>query len=116
MDDSSSMGIAEPVADLDDDVGFLESAQLATAGKNRVQAFTLHELHHHVGIPAEVAQVVNRHDDGVLEAAERLGLAEEPLEQVRRIDKPAGHHLDRDLPIEVRVDGLINDTHTAATD
>lgn len=33
--------------------------------------------HHHVGIPAEVAQAVNRYDVRMLEASERLRFAEE---------------------------------------
>jgi hypothetical protein len=87
-----------------------------SARENSVQAFTLHELHHHIVIPAQVPQVVNRNDVWVLEAAERLSLAEESLEQVRIIVEPTCHHLDRYLPIKVRVDGLVDNTHTAAAD
>ncbi len=57
--------------------------------------------------------VVDAHDMGALEARQDPGLAVEPGAEIGPRSEGRGHDLDRDVPVEPRVEGLPHLAHPA---
>ena len=79
----------------------------------------LDELHRDVQTLVVLAHVVDRDDVGVVETRHRLGLALHPsarLGRHRALGPHASHELDRDLPVELRIEGRVHDPHPAGAD
>jgi len=73
------------------------------------------ELHHEVDVGSVLAYVVDAHDVGMPQSGERFGLGEQS--SLRLLAGVAyGHHLDRDLAIELRVVGDVHDAHAAGAE
>ena len=59
---------------------------------------------------------MDRDDVGVLERGRQLGLGEEALAEARVPGQLRGDQLERDVALQARVVGAIDDAHPAATD
>ena len=62
-----------------------------------------------------LADAENRHDVGVMELGRGPGLSEEAPEDQRGPGDARREHLERDVPAERLLLGLIDDTHAAAS-
>ena len=76
----------------------------------------LDELHAEVALAVVLADLVDRHDPGVVEQGDGLGLVLEPP-QLGVVGQDAGlDHLERDGPVEADLPGLVDDAHAAAAE
>ncbi len=91
-------------------------AQVAQFHDHTIQALPLDELHRVEPDLTVLADLVNRHDVGVVQPRRGAGLAAKPLERrpVRR--HMPGQHFEGHPPAERNLLGLINDTHAAPAD
>ena len=69
----------------------------------------LYEFHREVLLALVLADLVDRHDVGMVEIGGRLGLGAEALDVARRGERAAEDHLESDDPIERRLPGLVDD-------
>jgi hypothetical protein len=74
----------------------------------------VHKLHDEVVERADVAEVVNGDDAGMIQFRERPGFASEALRERGVATRFRGQDFQRDDPIELRLAGLVNDAHAAA--
>ena len=80
------------------------------------EALPLDEAHAEVMLALVLADLVDRHDAGMVEVGGGLGLGVEPLD-VGLVGELAGEdHLERDGPIQADLPGLEDDAHAAAGD
>ena len=61
-----------------------------------------------------LADLVDRHDAGVVEQGDRLGLVPEPAQLVVAGEHAGPDHLQGDGPVEADLPGLVDDAHAAA--
>ena len=81
------------------------------------QGVALDQLHGEEGPEVgEGAQLVDRHDAGVLELAADLGLLDEPADHAGVVAEVVAQHLERDVAAEVGVAALEDGAHAAAGD
>ena len=74
----------------------------------------LDELHAEELLAVVLADLVDRHDPGVVQQGHRLGLVLEPA-QLGVVGQHAGlDHLQRHRPVEADLPGLVDDAHAAA--
>ncbi len=112
VDDAAAVRAVEGFCDLDAVPDRFVERQVA-ASEPLGQALALEILHHQVLGAVLVADVVQRADVRVAQARDRLRLALEP-----RPDRLVGgeairQHLDRDEPVEPRVEGTVDLAHSA---
>ena len=80
------------------------------------EALTLDEAHTEVMLALVLADLVNRHDAGVIKVGRSLGLGVEPLD-VGLVGELTGEdHLERDRTIQAHLSRLEHDAHAAAGD
>ncbi len=113
VEDASQVGVLDGLGGLDHQGGcgtgpFAERFELIG------EVAPLDELHAEIALAVVLAHLVDRHDAGVVEQGDRLGLVLEP-EQVGVIGQHAGlDHLECDGPVEVDLPSLVDDAHAAA--
>ena len=80
------------------------------------EGFPLEQLHGDEVLPLVVVDLVDRADSRVIEGGGSAGLALEALERGRVLGHFRGQELERDVPAELRVLGLIDDAHAPAAE
>ncbi len=88
----------------------------AIAARVLRQRGPLDELHREVLLALVLADLVDRHDVGMVEVGRRLGLGAEPLDVAARGEAAGEDHLERDDPVERRLPRLVDDPHPAPGD
>ena len=78
------------------------------------QRFALDEIHREVILAILNAEIVNRHDVGMLEPGRGLGLLHEPRNELRRCDTAALQNFQRNDSIEALLPGFVDDPDAAA--
>ncbi len=112
MDDSLLVRGFERLGDLPcDGEGLVEGERPALQPLGEV--FALDELHDEGAHAARLLEAVDRGDVGVLELGEDLRLALEARETVGVGGERLGEDLDRDLALQLRVGGAVDDPHPA---
>ena len=91
----------------------LQTPQLDQDG---VQPLSLDVLHHVVMQPAFLADAEDRHDVGVVQACRRARLPLEPLPLLPVGEHLSGQDLQRHVPAQRDLFGLVDDPHAAAAD
>ena len=81
-----------------------------------VQALAVDEGHREVVLAVVLADLVDRHDVGMVEVGRRLGFAVEPLHVLVRGELPGEDHLQGDRPVQLDLPGLVDHAHAAAGD
>ena len=76
----------------------------------------LEQLHRDEVLALVLVDRVDGADAGVVEGRGRAGLALEALERVGVLGQLGGQELERDVPAELRVLGLVDDAHAAAAE
>ena len=94
----------------------LLAAQAVQLVEDGVQALALDELHGVVVDAVVLADAEDRHDVGVVQPGRGPGLAAEPLQVGRPQQAVHGQHLQRDVPAQRLLHGLVDDAHAAAAD
>ena len=82
----------------------------------RRQGLALDQLHGEEGPVAEAAEVVDRHDAGVLQLAADLRLLDEPPRHLGPVGVLLQQHLDRQVAAQVDVAAAQHRPHAAAGD
>ena len=72
------------------------------------------QLHGEVLLAVVLADLVDRHDAGVVEQGDGLGLVLEPAQLVVAGEHAGLDHLEGDGPVEADLPGLVDDAHAAA--
>ena len=90
-----------------------EGLQLA---EHHVQRLSLDELHGVEDDPAILADLVDRHDVGVVQPGRGPRLAAEPLQAPGVAGDRVGQDLQGDVPAQRQLLGLVDDAHAAAAD
>ena len=110
------VGDAERGGDLVGDLGRLHRVDVPVGPQDVGQRAALHVLHRHeVGVGV-LAPVVDGDDVGVGQVGRRLGLAAEPLDEVRVGGELGEQHLDGDQTVEQQVARQEDVGHAAAPD
>jgi hypothetical protein len=101
------------VRDLDPDVE--QRTDLAGTPPDPVrEGFSLEQLHRDEVLPLVLVDLVDRADPRVIERGRGPGLALETLERGRVLGHFRGQELERNVPAELRVLGLVHDAHPSA--
>jgi len=116
VDDAALVREGEPLQHSDRDVEFGDEAERHLMREQFGDILPFDELHRDVEVSVHLAEVVDRDDVRVLERSRRLGLAQEPLAQIIVLRERLPHDLDRDAPLEHRIERAIHDAHRAFTD
>ena len=74
------------------------------------------QLHGEVALALVLADLVDRHDAGVVEQRDRLGLVLEPPQLVVAGQDAGPDHLQGDGPVEADLAGPVDDAHAAAAE
>ena len=105
MDDLLIVSRRQGVGQLEHDRQRFLGAQPSTLVEPREQGFTLQELHDQThATVGQVGDVVDVHDARVTQPAERLGLVDEPVDQLGVVAVLGAQHLDGHLASEAGVD------------
>ena len=80
------------------------------------QVPSVNELHAEEEHAVLVADLVDRHDVGVVQLAGQLGLAAKPCPLVGRRQRAGEDHLERDDPVQRDLPGLVDNPHPAPGD
>ena len=72
------------------------------------------QLHGEVALAVVLADLVDRHDAGVVEQGDGLGLVLEPAQLVVAGQDAGPDHLEGHGPVEADLAGLVDDAHAAA--
>jgi hypothetical protein len=116
MDDAGTMGIAEALADLADDVEFPFDRVGLFLGNHLLEVRALDELHGDVGLPFVLPEVVDGHDVSVAQPSGGLSLTQESGPQVGIVGEPRDHRLESDLSVDEGVDRFVDGPHPAASE
>ena len=112
MHDSLRVRRIEAVGDLDADLQELRDLD-GPGGDAVLERLALEQLHGDERPTLELADVVDRADVGMIERRRRARLAAEPLDRLRIPGDVVGQELQRDVPPEPRVPGLVDHAHPA---
>ena len=115
VDDAALVGVVDGLGHLGHQPGRLARRQRAVGGLLG-QAAALDEAHAEVVLALVLADLVDRHDVGVVEVGGRLGLDVEPLDVGLGGELAGQDHLQGDRPVEADLPGLVDDAHAAAGD
>ena len=113
VDDAQTVGLLEPVADLDGDADGLGRAHRPHHPQDALEVLAGHELHGDVEPPAVLAEVEHAADVAVGDAAGRRELVAEALERAPVGLEPGPEDLDGDLLAGPGVEGLEDVAHAA---
>ena len=113
VDHAALVGVFDRLGDLRHQLGRLAGRQRAV-GQPLREALPFDETHGEIMLPLVLADLVDRHDPGMIEIGGRLGLGVEAAD-VGLVGELAGEdHLERDGPVEADLPGLEDDAHAAA--
>ena len=115
MDDAARVGGREPLGDLARVVDGLAERQGAPR-ETLAQRLALEQLHDGVGRRALPPEVVDREDARVRERGDRLGLALEAGERLRRLREVRRQHLHRHVAVELGVSRPVDLAHPAGAE
>ena len=115
MDDADPVRRGQTRAGRQEDRQHLARPRLALAQPGAERA-AVHELHGEEDVSLEGADVVDRHHVRVRELRERAGLARQAQPRLLGAAAEPGQpdHLERDGPVELGIEGLVDDAHAAA--
>ncbi len=100
VDDAPAVGVAEPLHDLGDKVEGLRPVQLSPPLHILLEGDAVNELHDDIVHVPPAAHVVHRHDVGVAEHGDGLGLVVEPAAELRVLAQVLLQHLNGHHPVE----------------
>ena len=107
VDDTRSVGLAEPVADLGGNGDRLRDGERAVL-EERPQRSPLDELHRDIGGALVLGDVVNGDDVGMVQSRRAAGFTLESLQALGVGGEIAGKNLDGNVPAELSVPGPVN--------
>src|SRR5580658_10832782 len=116
MDDAGAMRGCDPAQRLLEDRYALVCRDRSAPPDQLLQALTVDELHYGDRRAVVDEIVEEQRDVRVIERALHARFLTEALDEVRVVAGLGAHHFDRDQPVEIQVERLVNDTHRAATD
>ena len=114
--EAGGVGDVERRGDLGDDRRRARRGQRAVVLDERVQVAAGHVAHDDVQRAALLAGGVDRHDVGVVDRRRHARLAREALAELGVAGAVGGDDLQRDGPLQVELDGAVDDAHAAAGD
>jgi len=112
VDDAAGVAVVERLGGLDADVHDLAEAQRLVADQAQ-EVRAADERHHEEEGALVAAEIVDRDDRRVVHLRDDLRLPLEPLLEVSS-QVGAGDELDRDLAVQERIAGAVDDAHAAA--
>ena len=122
MHEAGAVRLLERAGDVDEPAEAARERHVGVGGKGS-QRGADHVLHGQVQAPLRLADVVDAYDVGMAERRNGAGLAEQPRRELadhaigvaERFGCGGGHHdhLQRDGPLETRVERLVDLPHTA---
>ena len=116
VDDAARVGVVHRLGDLPHERGRAAAAGAARRRGPSGQARPVDEAHAEVVLPVVLADLVDRHDAGMVEVGRGLGLGAEPRDVGLVGELPGQDHLEGDGPVEAQLPGLVDDAHAAAGD
>ena len=119
VDHALPMRVVERAQDLRHDPHDVGDAEALVRLEARLELASLDELHRDVPDAGFLAEIVDRHDVRMVEAARRLRLAAKAVDHLRRVlagELVLADRLQRDDALDHRVVGLVDDAHRAAAD
>ncbi len=114
VDDALGVRGVEAARHLLDDAQDFAVLQRAVAAQSVGQRAAGHQPHHQVELAVILAVIVNRHDGGMLDHGDGLGLALEACAQAFVQVQVSGQQLDSDLAFEAWIESAIDAGHSAA--
>ena len=114
--DPGGVRLREPVRHLGADVEDAAGCERVALGHQLAQRLAVDELHHDVGQPGRLPDVVDRHDVRVAERGRRARLLREAPEAQRVGGEPLGQELDRHVAVQLLVVGPPDLAHAAGPD
>jgi hypothetical protein len=116
VNQAGGVGDVERRGDLGDDRPRARGGQRAVVLEERVQVAAGDVAHDDVQRPVLLARRVDRHDVGVVDRRRHPRLAREALAKLGVAGAFGGDDLQRDRPLQVELDGAVDDAHAAAGD
>ena len=116
VDDAAAVCVGEAPHDLGDEVQRLPPVQLAPLLHILLEGDAVDQLHDDVLHIAAPGHVVHRHDVGVGELGDSLGLRVEPAAEVLVLGQVALEDLDRNQAVEPVAFGLVDHRHAPGAD
>ena len=110
VDDALVVGLLERLRDLLGDLEGLVDGDRAPR-EPLLEVLPLDELEGEEGLPVGLLEPVDRGDVRVVEGGEEVGLALEAPQALFVLRHLGRQHLDRDVPVEVRVGGAVDLAH-----
>src|SRR5262249_25685422 len=112
MQDSPLVGVVNSARDAGDELGRSRRVS-GVISQNLVKTGALNQLHGEVVLALELAQLVEGHDQGMVEVSNGLGLVAEPLQFIRRRPQSGADHLQGHWAVEAELLGSVNHAHAA---
>jgi len=120
VDDAGLVGIAQSGEGIDQDADHFARRHAPAVdpvgGQVGLQRIALEQLHHHEVQPVLHVEVVDLDDVGVAEGGHGACLPAETRQEFLLLHQVGAQHLDRHVPVELRVVGLVDLGHPAATE
>ncbi len=119
VDHALLVRVVERVQDLRHDAHDVGDAEALVRLEARLQLASLDELHRDVPDACFLAEIVDRHDVRVVEAARRVRLAAKAVDHLDRVlagELVLADRLQRDDALDHRIVGFVDDAHRAAAD
>ena len=113
VEDAALVGVVNSLGDRDHEL----RGVLRVGGVRRecpAQARTADQLHREITLAVVLSHLVDRHDVGMVEPGDRLGLVLEPPQLRLAGERARPDHLQRHEAIETDLAGLVDDAHGAA--
>lgn len=117
VDNPPAVGVGEGLHDLSDEVQCLPPGQLASLLLHiLLEGDAVDELHNDVIQLRGVGHIVDRHDVGMGEHGDGLGLIVEPAAELSVLSQLLLENLHRHQPVEAVIPPLVDHGHTARPD
>ena len=116
VDDAPAVGVAQASHDLGDEVQGLPPVQLAPLLHILLQRDAVDELHHDIFRVTAPGHVVDRHDVGVGQLSDCLGLRVEPAAEILVLGQVGLQNLDSHQTVETVALRLVDHRHAACAD
>ncbi len=115
MQDAALVSVVNGAGDGRHQVGHLVRI-VGQAGRQLGQAAAFDKLHTEIGLALVLADAVDRHDVGMVQASGVAGLAEQEFADLRGRAMPAvAQHLQGHLPLRSILAGTVDHTHAATS-
>ena len=113
VDDAPAVGVAEALHDLGDKVQGLRPVELPPPLHILLEGDSVDELHDDIVHVPPAADIVHRHNVGMAEHGDGLGLVVEPAAELRVLAEVLFQHLDGHHPVEPVALGLEHHRHAS---